>query len=127
MPYISIIRVNDTDYTIKDSEQESRLQDLLDRLGNLAFKDTASGNMTPSGTVSTPTITVQTSSKTIKAVNNPGIAPTWSANVTGETLSFSWSPGSVTTTTNEPIITQITGASSSTPVFTGKEGSVTVS
>lgn len=127
MAYISIIRVNDVDYIIKDSEQENRFQDLIDRLGDLAFKDRASGKFTPSGVISTPNISIQTSSKTIKGISSVGTLPQWKAEVNGETLSFVWSEGSLPQTVNEAVLSQITSATSSTPQFTGKEEEVSVS
>lgn len=75
----------------------------LSGLGDLAFKDSATGSITPSGTVSTPTITVS------------GTLPSFTATVTNEILTLGWNAGALPT------------ATSSQPTFTGSSGSVTVS
>lgn len=127
MPNISIIQVNGIDYQIKDSTTATDLANLIDMLGTLAYKDSASGSFTPSGTVTTPTITAETSSKQIKEVNSVGALPSLTTTVTGETLKFNWNPGSLPTTTTTSVITNVTNLTSSKLTFTGTEGSVTVS
>lgn len=86
----------------------------ISSLGALAYKGSASGSYTPSGTVTTPTITV-TPSTTKKYVATSATAggnvtsgsftantptavtlPTLNMSVTSETLSMTWSAGSVT-------------------------------
>lgn len=123
----------------------------------LAFKDSATGNVsvtgTPSGTVSTPTITV-TPSKSTKYVASsasgggsvtPGSAaactlPELTATVQNENLTLGWSAGSFTANTptavtlptfsSASLVTGISSASASQPTFTGdaltSTGSVTV-
>lgn len=75
----------------------------LSGLGSLAFKNSATGSITPSGTVSAPTITVS------------GTLPSFTATVTNEVLTFGWNAGALPT------------ATSSQPTFTGTSGNVTVS
>ena len=82
-------------------------------LGDLAFKDSATGSFTPSGSISPTTATVNS----ITAV---GSLPTWSASVTNEVLSFSFNQGSLPTKgANQTVMT---GAS-----FSGTAGTVSVS
>lgn len=124
----------------------------------LAFKDSATGSVsvtgTPSGTVSTPTITV-TPSKSTKYVASSasgggsvtaGTAaactlPELTATVQNENLTLGWSAGSFTANTptavtlpsfsSASLVTGISSASASQPTFAGNSltstGSVTVS
>ena len=127
MPDISKISVNDTTYDIKDAIARGDLTTLQALLGALAYKNDATGSVTAAGTVTAPTINVNPSTKTIKAVNSAGTLPSWSAAVSGEILSFSWSAGALTTTNNETVVTGIADATATTPVFSGTAVSVTVS
>lgn len=82
-------------------------------LGDLAFKDSATGSFTPSGSI-TPT------TATVNSITAVGSLPTWSASVTNEVLSFSFSQGSLPTKgANQTVMT---GAS-----FSGTAGTVSVS
>lgn len=77
---------------------------------------TSTGSFTPSGDVDvTPTTT------TVYSITGVGTAPSWSASVSNETLSFSFSAGSVPTRASKTVMT---GASAS---FTGTAGDVSVS
>lgn len=119
-------------------------------LGSLAYKDSASGSFTPSGSVSTPTITVNPSTvnKYVAASESGGgsvtagsaascTLPTLTTTVENETLTIGWSAGSFSPNTptavtlpsfsSQTIATGIESASSSQPSFTGTQGSVTVS
>lgn len=122
-------------------------------LGELAYKDSASGSFTPSGTVSKPNVDVTPTTVTIKEVDaagsvTPGTAnvptsvtlPTFTASVMNETLTFSWVDGSVTagtagtptsvvlpTTKNTTVVTDVDAELDSTPTFTGSSGTITVS
>lgn len=127
MADISKISVNEDTYDIKDAAARGDLTSLTASLGALAYKNDASGSVTAAGTVTAPTINVSPSTATIKAVNNAGTLPNWSASVSNEILSFSWSAGSLTTTTNKTVVTGIADATASTPVFSGTAVSVTVS
>lgn len=127
MPNISVIQVNGIDYQIKDSATATDLSNLIDMLGALAYKDSASGSFTPAGTVNTPTITAETSSKQIKEVASVGTLPTLTTTVSGETLKINWTAGSLPTTKSTSVITNLTNLTSSKITFTGTEGSVSVS
>lgn len=126
MPDVSKINVNDTVYDIKDATARSDLATLDGNLGDLAYKDTASGSFTPSGSVSTPTITITTQTEVVKGINANGTLPSWSAAVAEETLSFTFSAGALPTTKNTTAVTSATAASSAI-TFTGAAGTVTVS
>lgn len=122
-------------------------------LGDLAFKDSATGTFTPSGTVSKPNVSVTPSTATIKEVDDAGSVTPGSANVptavtlpvltttvVNETLTFSWTPGSVTpgvagaptevtlpTTKNTSVVTDVDAELDAAPAFTGTAGMVSVS
>lgn len=91
----------------------------LEDLGDLAFKDSASGSFTPAGSVSAPTITPTTAS--VPNVTSVGSMPTFT--VQNETLIIT--AGAVPTLGTP--IDAMTGATASQPTFTGTAGSVTVS
>lgn len=127
MPDISKISVNEQTYDIKDASARENISTLGASLGDLAYKNSASGTVTAAGTITAPTISVNPSTTTIKAVNNAGTLPSWSASVSSEILSFDWSAGTLTTTSNKTVVTGIADATASTPVFSGSAVSVTVS
>lgn len=87
-------------------------------LGDLAYKDTASG--TVSGTVGTPTITVTPSTKSIGQITNVGSAASFSVSNGVLTLTAGTAPTREAVT----VATGISSASSTQPTFSG---SVTVS
>lgn len=124
--YVAQIEVNGVVYKIKDAELWDKVQDVIDLLGNLAYKDTASGSFTPEGSVSTPVITVQTATTNINTLASRGTLPQWGASVNNETLTFNWNAGSLPTSSEVTVATGILSATSSKPTFTGKEGMVTV-
>lgn len=96
----------------------------------LAFKDSATGNFTPAGTVSQPTISVATagSTTTVNSITDVGSLPAWSASVSGETLTIGWSAGTLPTKGSDTTVkTSDAAYESSTPTFSGAQGSVTVS
>lgn len=126
MSDISKISVNDVTYDIKDATARGSMTELEGRLGSLAYLNEASGTFTPSGTVTAPTITVTPSSTTVKGLDNAGTLPTWSANVSSETLSFSFTAGSLPSGTDKTVLTGITDATSTAPVFSGTQGTITV-
>lgn len=104
----------------------------------LAFKDSASGSYTPSGAVSTPTISIVPEVASIQPIDSVGTAPSCtlpdlSMTVANENLSFGWSAGSfdagsVPTLGNSVnVMTGIDSATSSQPTFTGSAATITVS
>lgn len=97
-------------------------------LGDLAYKDTATGNFTPVGTVSQPTFTGSSSSVTITATDNTSgnyqpkgtvSQPTFTGSETTSTGSFT-PAGSVTVTTNATTnkTATVSAASSGTATYT---------
>lgn len=96
-------------------------------LGSLASKDSASGNFTPAGSVSTPTITVTPNTGTVNSITDVGSLPSMTMSVENENLTFGFSQGSLPTKgSNTTVVTGIQSATSSQPSFTGTQGTVTV-
>ena len=92
----------------------------------LAFKDSASGNYTPSGTVSvTPSVTM--SKATVTPFGSAGTLPELTFTVTGENLAISWSAGSLPTAGTDVSVATDVASATATASFTGTQGSVTVS
>ena len=103
----------------------------------LAFKDSATGNYTPAGTVSAPTVTVSVNTASVKPFGSAGTLPSctlpeMTATVSGETLTLGWTAGSFSAGTlpsagtDVTVATGIKSATASAPVFTGTSGSITV-
>ena len=102
----------------------------LSVLGALAYKDSASGSFTPSGSVSAPTITVNQagSTTTVNSITDVGSLPAFGATVSSENLTLSWSAGSLPTKgSNTTVKTGDASYTASQPSFTGSAGTVTVS
>ena len=94
----------------------------------LAYKDTATANYTPTGSVSTPTVTIDPSTETVNSITGVGSLPSWAATVSNETLSFSWSTGSLPTKgADQTVITDVSNVSVAQPTFTGTQATITVS
>lgn len=106
----------------------------------LAFKDTASGKITPAGTVSKPTfsgtaatitssytpsgtVSVVPNTTSVYSITATGSLPSWGASVSDETLTLSWSAGTLPTKGSAQTVA--TGIKSAT--FSGTEGSATAS
>ena len=109
----------------------------LSSLGNLAYKDSASGNYTPVGSVSsiTPegsvTVTPSTTTTTVNSITAVGSLPSFSYDSATEKLTFN--AGSLPTKgSNTTVVTGVTttGAftgTAVTPTFTGTQATITVS
>ena len=89
---------------------------------------------TPSGTVSAPTISVATagSTTTVNSITAVGTLPEWTASVTSEVLTISWSAGTLPTKgSNTTVKTGDASYSASQPTFSGNSltstGSITPS
>lgn len=120
-------------------------------LGDLAYKDSASGNFTPAGTVSQPTFTGTSltstgnftpagsvsaptiskssagSTTTVNSITAVGSLPEWSGTVSNEILTISWSAGTLPTKgSNTTVKTGDASYTASTPTFTGTQGAVSV-
>lgn len=99
-------------------------------LGSLAFKNSATGSFTPSGSVSTPTISVKTagSTTTVNSITSVGSLPSLTLTVANEILTIGWSAGTLPTKgSNTTVKTGDAAYQSTQPSFTGTAGTVTVS
>lgn len=114
----------------------------LSSLGSLAYKNSASGTFTPagtnsqptftgteatitvdttpSGTVSKPNVTVTPATTTVNSITNVGVLPVFSTSVSSETLTLSWTAGTLPTKGSDTtVVTGVTAELASTPTFTG--------
>lgn len=97
-------------------------------LGDLAYKDSASGSYTPAGTVSQPTITITPTTETVTPITNVGSSSSFTASVSGEVLTLTFTQGTTPTLgTDISVLTSATAALDSAPVFTGTQDTITVS
>lgn len=102
----------------------------LSLLGALAYKNSASGSFTPSGSVSAPTIGISAagSTTTVNSITDVGTLPAFGATVSGEVLTLSWSAGTLPTKGSDTTVkTGDASYSASQPSFTGTAGTVNVS
>ena len=96
----------------------------LSNLGDLAYKNSASSQYQPVGTVSQPTTTVQTTETTVNSITDVGTLPTYT--VSSETLVIT--AGTLPTKgTDTTVIASVDGAITTQPTFTGTETTITVS
>lgn len=83
-------------------------------------KGTGTANYTPQGTVSAPTVTVTANTASIKPFGSAGTLPSFTASVSGETLSLGFSAGTLPSAgTAVTVATGIKSATASVPTFTG--------
>lgn len=103
---------------------------ILALLGDLAYKNSASGSFTPQGTVSAPTISVATSGATqeISPFGSAGSLPEMSMSASNGVLTISFSQGTLPSAgTAVAVKTGDAAYSASQPTFTGTAGTVEVS
>lgn len=91
----------------------------------LAFKDSASGAYTPSGTVSAPTVNLATT--TVNSITDVGSLPDLAMSVSNETLTITFSKGSLPTKGGDTTVATGTVSSVTTPKFTGSPATIEVS
>lgn len=93
--------------------------------GALAFKSTATGSYTPTGTVSQPTASVsEGTTVTVNSITEVGTLP--SLSVSSETLIFD--PGTLPTKgADTTVVTDVGNITVTQPTFTGTETTITVS
>lgn len=93
--------------------------------GALAFKSSASGSYTPTGTVSQPTTTISgTQTSTVNSIGSVGTLPSYT--LSGETLVFN--AGTLPTKgANQTVVTSVGTASTSQPTFSGTAATISVS
>ena len=98
----------------------------MSMLGDLAYKDSATGSYTPAGSVSAPTITVTPTTDSVTPIDSVGTLPSFTATVANETLTLGWSAGTLPTAGTD--VTVMTGASAtaSAPTFTGTAATIEV-
>ncbi|MGN0508558.1 MAG: hypothetical protein ACI4GX_04940 [Ruminococcus sp.] len=83
-------------------------------------KGTGTANYTPEGTVSAPTVTVTPNTASVKPFGSAGTLPSFTASVSGETLSLAFSAGTLPSAgTAVTVATGIKSATASAPTFTG--------
>ena len=94
----------------------------------LAFKDSASGDYTPAGTVAAPTVSVTQNTTTVKPFGSAGTLPSFTATVADEVLTLGFSAGTLPSAgTAVTVATSIKSATATAPKFTGTTGNITVS
>ena len=101
----------------------------LSLIGDLGWKDSASGSFTPAGSVSAPTISVNSagSTTTVNSITAVGSLPSWSGTVTNENLTIAWDAGTLPTKgSNTTVKTGDASYKATAPTFTGTAGTVTV-
>ena len=122
----------DTQEYIYGPDSEWHALGSLDSLGALAYKDSASGKVTPTGTVSTPTFTGTSSDVTVTVANNNSgnyqpagtvSQPTFSGTAATISSSATYTPGGNISLSNSNTTTTVSKASSGTATYT-PEGSV---
>lgn len=83
-------------------------------------KGTGTANYTPEGTISAPTVTVTANTASVKPFGSAGTLPSFTASVSGETLSLAFSAGTLPSAgTAVTVATGIKSATASAPTFTG--------
>lgn len=83
-------------------------------------KGTGTANYTPEGTISAPTVTVTANTASVKPFGSAGTLPSFTASVSGETLSLAFSAGTLPSAgTAVTVATGIKSATASAPKFTG--------
>lgn len=93
----------------------------------LAFKNSASGSYTPSGSVSKPAIDVTPTTGTVATVSDVGTLPELTAVVANENLTLSFSQGTLPTVGgSQTVLTGITAELHEAPSFTGTAATITV-
>lgn len=103
---------------------------ILALLGDLAYKDSASGSFTPEGTVSAPTISVATpgATQSISPFGSAGSLPGLEMSASNGVLTISFSQGTLPSAgTAVAVKTGDAAYSASQPTFTGTAGTVEVS
>lgn len=122
----------------------------LSALGDLAWKDSASGSYTPAGTVSQPTFTgdpmnssgnftpagsvskpdvdVTPTSQNVTPFGSAGTLPVFTASVSGENLTLGFNAGTLPSGgTPVSVVVGVAAELHETPTFTGTQGAVSVS
>lgn len=132
-----IAAYGNSEYIWSDIESKWRELGSTGSLKALAFKDSASADYTPSGSVSAPEVTVTPNTTSVTPFKSAGslpkcTLPKMTATVTGETLALGWSDGlfdAGTLPSGGSAVTVATGiksATASAPKFSGTAAKITV-
>lgn len=137
---------NSLEFVFSDSDSKWHEFGSTGSLKALAFKDTASGDFTPAGSVSQPTFTgsamtstgkftpagsntggaVTLNTTTVNSITDVGTLPSFTATVANENLTLGFSQGTLPTKgANTTVATSV--KSFTQPTFSGTEGTVSVS
>lgn len=93
--------------------------------GALAFKNSATGDFTPQGSVSAPNVSVTGGTTgTVNSITDIGTLPSWTVSGTKATFSAGTLPTKGADTT---VVTDVGTITADAPTFTGTQGSVSVS
>ena len=90
--------------------------------GAVSISKASSGtiNYTPEGSVAQPVTTVTMATTTVNSITDVGTLPSFSSTVSGETLTLSWSAGTLPTKGRDTTVaTGVNSAVTSKPKFTG--------
>lgn len=99
-------------------------------LGDLAFKNDASGSFTPHGDVSAPTISVASAgaTTTVNSITDVGTLPTLTMTVVDKNLTITFSQGTLPTKgSDQTVKTGDASYTATAPTFSGTQDTVTVS
>ena len=91
----------------------------------LAYKDSASGTMTPSGSCSGTGVTLETT--TVTEMSSAGTLPVLAVTMDGSTMVIDFSTGSLPTLSNPITVATGTVSSVTDPTFAGNQATITVS
>ena len=143
----NIVAYGNSEFVWSDVEKKWREFGSTGSLKALAFKDSASASYTPAGsvsqptftgtkatistdytpagTVAAPTLTVTANTASVKPFGSAGTLPSFTASVSGETLSLSFSAGTLPTAgTAVTVATGIKSATATAPAFTGTKATI---
>ena len=94
-------------------------------LGSLAFKNSASGSYTPQGTCTGTAVTLATT--TVNSITAVGTLPDLSMSVNNETLTITFSQGSLPTKGGDTTVATGTVSAVTQPTFSGSPATIEVS
>lgn len=127
--YVTVI--NDDATPVTYSWEKIGTTDIdLSIFGELAYKDSASGSYTPAGSVSTPTISVDSAgaTATVTPFGSAGTLPSLTMTVSEGNLTIGFNQGTLPTAgTDVTVKTGDASYTASQPTFTGTQATITVS
>lgn len=131
-----IVAYKNSEFVWSSTENKWREFGSTGSLKALAFKDAASAEYTPAGSVAAPTLTVTPNTASIKPFGSAGTLPSctlpkMTATVLDETLTLGWTGGSFnagtlpSAGTAVTVATGIKTATATAPKFTGTKATIT--